>query len=88
MNKKKAVSINKKTLAIAEESTGKRLILYVWVAINRYLFEGQEKPSLRQLAVDCGTSSDRVREAVSWLEEKGYLAVNVDERGMRRYAVT
>lgn len=88
MNKTKAVSINKKTLAIAEQSKSKRLVLYVWVAINWYLFEGQNKPSLRQLAVDCGTSSDRVREAVSWLEEKGYLTVDVDERGIRTYAVT
>lgn len=87
MNKKKAVSINQKTLEIAKSTTGSRLILYVWVAINRFLHDEESQPSLKQLADECGCKRESLNKAIQWLEENGYLQVISESNKTKTYVV-
>jgi predicted transcriptional regulator len=87
LSKRKAVQINKKTLKIAANTKDKRFILYLWVAINRRIFEGEDSPTITSLADECGTNNAKVRESIQWLQENNYLRVNELSKRKSVYAI-
>jgi Mn-dependent DtxR family transcriptional regulator len=80
--------INKKTLEIAQATNHKRIILYLWVALNVHISNGNHRPTLNQLAKELRTNADHVREAVLYLQDNGYIKVTTDIQRRRQYDIT
>jgi len=87
-SKRQAVRLNSRTLKIAEESKKEKLVLYVWVALNTHLFYGNNSPTYKRLAEECGSTPQRVKSALLWLKQCGYILMYPNGDGRMKYELT